>query len=412
MNVFIKLMSSGVLVQLLMIFTTLVFTRLFSAESFGELAFYASYGSILAIIGGLRFDYLNLKDSVENKYIGYLVSNLCSFVLNISIFCILVGIKNASHFLNGYNLKYILFFGLSYSFFHNLTQYFISQKDYKKFIISRLVQILSIFVIGISLYNQSYSENALVLAYGFSQFFLGFSGFIVVTKDNYDKVSMNDVKLFFHMNLNEAFKNTVISFMQYSTPLVPILFGGVLFSEKEIGAYFVFSQMISAPLSVIRRNLLIYLNGEFSSPSKFKSVFKYINTKYLKAAMLLAAIGFLIVYLFEARIIELILGNQWTAFSYLLLPLIIYFIIDSLLQPLTTLLPLWGDVDYSIRVEAARFIIIILLLPVVTIYLNLNFFIFLMLFIAIMIIAYVMITLKTLNTAFSISNKEFDYEIK
>lgn len=412
MSVFIKLMSSGILVQLLMIATTLVFTRLFSVENFGELAFYASYGSILAVISGLRFDYLNLKDSIHDKYVGYLVSSMCCIILNIIIFFLLFVASYFYDVLSKYSLYSMFLFGISYGLFHSLSQYFIANKDYKNFIFCRLVQVSSIFIIGLSLYLAQYNNNPLILSYSFAQLLLGFIGLLIIIRNNVVETTIQQTRVFFNENLSEALKNTIISFAQYSAPLVPVLIGGMLFDEKNIGAYFVFAQMISAPLSVIRRNLLVYLNGEFSSIQKFRSLFKYINKKYIALGCIFILFAFAVVYFLDEEITLLVLGGQWVVFSYMFFPLLLYFIIDTVLQPITTLLPLWGNANYSISLEVLKIILLTTMLPLLTIYFSLSFMGFLLLFIAIMIIAYVMITLKTLNTAFDVSNKEFDYEIK
>lgn len=397
MSVFIKLMSSGILVQLLMIATTLVFTRLFSVENFGELAFYASYGSILAVISGLRFDYLNLKDSIHDKYVGYLVSSMCCIILNIIIFFLLFVASYFYDVLNKYSLYSMFLFGISYGLFHSLSQYFIANKDYKKFVFCRLVQVSSIFIIGLSLYLAQYNNNPLILSYSFAQLLLGFVGLLIIIRNNIVETTIQQTRVFFNENLSEALKNTVISFAQYSAPLVPVLIGGMLFDEKNVGAYFVFAQMISAPLSVVRRNLLVYLNGEFSSVEKFRSLFKYINKKYVTLCCFFILFIFVVVFLFNEEITFLVLGNQWVIFSYMLFPLILYFTIDTILQPITTLLPLWGNANYSISLEVLKIILLTTALPLLTIYFSLSFMDFLLLFIVVMSVVYLLITIKTVK---------------
>ena len=71
MNLFVKLLSNGILVQFLTIISTLIFSRLFSVDQFGSLAFYVSFGSLIAVVGGLRFDYLILKENISEKLAGY-----------------------------------------------------------------------------------------------------------------------------------------------------------------------------------------------------------------------------------------------------------------------------------------------------------------------------------------------------
>ncbi len=398
MNVFVKLMSSGVVIQLLMIITTLIFTRLYSVQDFGELAFYSSYGSIIAVTSNLRFDYLNLKEHFTEKYIGYLVSNILTVIINIVIISLLLIIDYKFNVLQKYNLTYLFIFGLSFGLFQNATQYLISVKKYKNFISSRLIQVLLIFVIGTTLFLINFKFNALIFAYSISQLSLAIVLFIYISYLSQSKGKLYKSKKLFITNVGEGLKNTAITFVQYGAPLTPVFIGGVLFNEKYIGAYFVFAQMLSAPLSVIRRNLLIFLNGEFNTPAHLSRLSFKVN----KHILLLIAVGILsiilILYFFNSQITRLILGQQWLSFSYLLLPLAIYFIIDTFLQPLTTLLPLWGNVNYLLSFETLKLLSLTVFLPLVTIIFNLSFLEFIQIYIIIMVSVYLIIVNKTIKT--------------
>lgn len=405
MRIFIKLMSSGILVQVLMLLSTLVFSRIYLVDDFGELAFYASFGSIMAIIGGLRFDYILLKESISDKVGAYFLSNILSLFLNLIILLIFFFIQYFFQLLN-YNLLILFLFGFGFSLFNNLTQFFVAQKKYNYFITLRFIQVITVFVIAILAYASQYELKGLLWAYGGSQFLLGLMGFGFLLKNKWVEVDLASLHKCYKENISEAGKNSLISFMQYSTPLIPVFVGGMFYDKKIIGAYFVFSQMISAPLSVVRRNLLIYFNGEFSSREKFYHAFSKVFslTRFFLFLGILSVL-LLITYFFKDELTLLVLGSQWSPYAYLLLPLVFYFIFDSLLQPFTTLLPLWNKVNISLLYEGVRFFLLVIILPVLIYIFKFDFVIFLTIYILIMLCVYLMIFYKIFSLHSSLEEK-------
>ena len=113
MNLFVKLLSNGILVQFLTIISTLIFSRLFSVDQFGSLAFYVSFGSLIAVVGGLRFDYLILKENISEKLAGYFISNIISILMNLLIMLIAYAFQSKFDFLSDVNI-FILFIFVSF----------------------------------------------------------------------------------------------------------------------------------------------------------------------------------------------------------------------------------------------------------------------------------------------------------
>jgi len=405
MRIFIKLMSSGILVQALMLLSTLVFSRIYLVDDFGELAFYASFGSIMAIIGGLRFDYILLKESILDKVGAYFLSNISSLFFNLIILLVFFIIQYFFQLLD-YNLFILFLFGFGFSLFNNLTQFFVAQKKYNYFITLRFIQVITVFVIAALAYISPYELKGLLWAYGGSQFLLGLMGFVFLLKNKWVEIDLGSLGKFYKENISEAGKNSLISFMQYSTPLIPVFVGGMFYDKKIIGAYFVFSQMISAPLSVVRRNLLIYFNGEFSSREKFYHAFSKVFslTRFFLFLGVLSVL-LLITYFFKDELTLLALGSQWSPYAYLLLPLVFYFVFDSLLQPFTTLLPLWNKVNISLLYEGVRFFLLVIILPVLIYIFKFDFVIFLTIYILIMLCVYLMIFYKIFSLHSSLEEK-------
>lgn len=396
MSLFIRLLGSGILVQILAILTTLIFSRLFSIDQFGELAFYASFGSLMAVIGGLRFDYIILKNDIKEKDEGFFLSNLVSIFLNIFVVLVVFLLQSIFDILNNINIFYLMSFGLGFSFFNNFSQYLIALKKYDDFIRIRFFQILGVLLLGVFFNYVFFSSQSLLYAYSFSQLLFGFFGFLLILFTN---ANQKQVFRFFKKNFIEAFKNFSISFMQYSTPLVPVLVGGYIFDQKNIGAYFIFSQMISAPLNIFRRNLLVFFNGELGVKENFLEFIsgQLFTIKNIFIFIFILFVLSIIIYIANEQIVSIILGVQWVEYSYLLFPLVIYFLFDCILQPFTTLLPLWGRVNFSLCVEAFRFVLLIFLLPAITIYFNCSFLHFLLIYITIMLGIYILNIFKVIH---------------
>lgn len=405
MRVFIKLMSSGILVQIFMLLSTLVFSRIYLVDDFGELAFYASFGSIMAIIGGLRFDYILLKEKILNKFGAYFLSNIFSLFSNVIILLVLFIVQYFFKILD-YNLLILFLFGFGFSLFNNLTQFFVAEKNYNYFIAFRFIQVITVFIIAFLAYFSPYDSKGLLWAYGGSQCLLGLLGFIFLLKNKWVKEDLVDIRKFYEENISEAAKNSLISFMQYSAPLIPVFVGGMFYDKKIIGAYFVFSQMINAPLSVVRRNLLIYFNGEFSSKEKFYHAFsKVFSLSRFFLFLGILSVLLLITYFFKEELTVLVLGPQWSPYAYLLLPLVFYFVFDSLLQPFTTLLPLWNKVNVSLLYEGVRFILLVVILPALIYIFKFSFIVFITIYILIMLCVYLMIFHKIFSLQSNLEDK-------
>jgi hypothetical protein len=197
-------------------------------------------------------------------------------------------------------------------------------------------------------------------------------------------------RIFIRKNLGEGLKNSFLTFIQYSTPVIPVLFGGYIFDKSQIGAYFLFSQTMAVPFSLVRRNVLILFNGEYSDPGKIKKLFEHVLTTrnvLIATSVFLSLLVFLVFC--SKYIIIMFFGREWLIFSWLLSLLFVYYFIDALLQPLTTLYPLWGEVNKALGFELTRFISVAIILPLIAFFAKLSFLYFIILFLIIMLLIYV-----------------------
>ncbi|RXT01086.1 lipopolysaccharide biosynthesis protein [Acinetobacter junii] len=387
MKILSKLIAGGVIVQILVAVSVVISSRLYKPEVFGELGWYLSFASVFAIVAAMRFDYIVLSDRVCAEEKNEFFSNAI-VVSIITFFLLCIGVviaNNVFHF--KYNIIYLLLFCLSLSFFNLLSQYLILIKDYNKFIFYKTNQLLLQIVMIVGFYYV-FHENGLLLANILPQLLISILFFLFIRKSLSFK--LNNFIPFFYKNYREGFKNSFLTFIQYSTPVIPVLFGGYVFDKSQIGAYFLFSQTMAVPFSLIRRNVLILFNGEYSDAKKIKELFESVLTARNFIIVLMSFACFLVFLVFcSSYIIMIFFGREWLEFSWLLSLLFIYYFFDALLQPLTTLYPLWGKVNKALGFELVRFASVAIVLPLVVFFAKLSFSSFVILFLIIMLLIYV-----------------------
>ncbi|NKG38771.1 hypothetical protein [Acinetobacter johnsonii] len=387
MKILSKLIAGGVIVQILVAVSVMISSRLYKPEVFGELGWYLSFASVFAIVAAMRFDYIVLSDRVCAEEKNEFFSNAI-VVSIITFFLLCIGVviaNNVFHF--KYNILYLLLFCLSLSFFNLLSQYLILIKDYNKFIFYKTNQLL-LQIVMIVVFYYVFHENGLLLANILPQLIISILFFLFIRR--FLSFKLNNFIPFFYKNYREGFKNSFLTFIQYSTPVIPVLFGGYVFDKSQIGAYFLFSQTMAVPFSLIRRNVLILFNGEYSDAKKIKELFESVLTTRNFIIVLMSFACFLVFLVFcSSYIIMIFFGREWLEFSWLLSLLFIYYFFDALLQPLTTLYPLWGKVNKALGFELVRFASVAIVLPLVVFFAKLSFSSFVILFLIIMLLIYV-----------------------
>jgi len=387
MKILSKLIAGGIIVQLLVAVSVMISSRLYKPEVFGELGWYLSFASVFSIVAALRFDYIVLSDRVGEEEKKEFFSN--AIVVSLLIFSLLsiCTIVADSIFSFKYSIIYLLLFCLSLSFFNLLSQYLILIKDYKKFIFYKTNQLILQIVLIVVFYYY-FSEKGLLLANIFPQLIISLLFFWLIRENL--SFNYSNFRVFIRKNFGEGLKNSFLTFIQYSTPVIPVLFGGYIFDKSQIGAYFLFSQTMAVPFSLVRRNVLILFNGEYSDPGKIKKLFEQVLTTrniFIAAGVFVSLLVFLVFC--SKYLIIMFFGREWLTFSWLLSLLFVYYFIDALLQPLTTLYPLWGEVNKALGFELTRFVSVAIILPLIAFFAKLSFLYFIILFLIIMLLIYV-----------------------
>lgn len=408
-NILFLLVGSSLLTQILMFAATVLLSRLYSPASFGEYGFYAGFASLFSIVAGLRFDYLSFSSNGSAKFkseVFYVLTLIVCVILSV-LLCFGLFVVDHYFLKNNYSVYLLVFCSVCTAIFYLSSQFLLVKKKYKAFSIWRVIQIVLLMVIGLLFFWKEF-DHGLIFAFSFSQLFIGV-GVILMYFTVLNKSLVVDAYHCFAKCYKHALINSGICVLQYSTPFAPILIGGFFFAKADLGAYFIFAQIFSAPLSVLRRSFVNFLNAEFGDIQKVSFHWSSKNYEYKKYFLwLLPCLFIVIIFLvfFLKKIVFLLIGEKWIEFSYLIFPVFIYFLMDAFLQPLTTLLPLWGKTRFSFYLEFCRFAYVFIVLPLGVVLFEVNFLMFCIFYFVGMVLFYcinflkVYVEVKSLNVTY------------
>lgn len=389
-HAFVSLLGSGFVVQCLILCGVIVLSRFYGPDSFGDFGFYSGLASIVAIVAGLRFDYIGFSQSGENKAVFFAVSLVNSVAVVLAILLIMIV---AGQYLGiGPERCLLTFvFCLSASVFYLATQYLIAKSEYGVFAYLRFFQAISQVLLGVALYEVMPSYG-LVVAFVVSQFAAGGIALVLSWK-SISSVSTSSMLSCWGEYNGRALANVLVSLLQYSTPFAPTLIAAFFFTKSDIGAYFLLAQAVTAPLAVFRRSFINFLNGEVFGINQANSLLNHYGQlvrRLVLGGFVLLIIGALVIHFYGAALIGVVFGSNWVGYAPLLLPIFVYFVLDALLQPITTLLPLWGFHRLAIGYEFIRFCLVFLIVPLFLFFTDIGFMWFLIMYFSAMFAVYIL----------------------
>jgi len=362
-KVMLKLMSGNALGQLLIFFVTPILSRLYGPDDFANLALLVTFSSLFSIVAGLRFDFVYLREKCNRA--SYLTVSLVFCSLSaICVFFVSALFKSVEW------AAYLFLLSLSSGYMNIVGQFVVADKFYSGFAFAKGLQYLCQALVAV-LFGLLMVKEGLVWAMMISQFIFVF----ILRKTlsfNLSKSVYGDVRgdLFF------CVKNSIGTILQYSTPMAPVLLLGALSSKESVGMYFFVAQLLSAPLNIFRRSFAYYLNTEFSSREKVpdfkKSFFTRKFTLLVLAAIIVVLIASVGVYVWGEFLFLLAFGEGWGGAGEVAWLLLMYFVFDSLVQPFSGLLSLWGRERLHLFIEIFRWFIVFFGIYMVSVFYNIS----------------------------------------
>lgn len=356
-SAFSTLLGSSIVAQVILVACSMIFARVYSADAFGMLAQITGLASIVTVVVGLRFDHMAFSKSDDQKTQLYgaaflVLAALSLAMLLASTLAILVGAKNRSE------LLWLALFAIANGSYYLCSQWQIARRDYKAFGRVRIIQACAQLAIGISLYVVL-PANGMLLAVIASQ---GIVAFIIWRDSSSRPIKVWGAHTFacIRANFRVAATNSTSALLQYSTPFAPVVIGPLFFPAGEVGAYFLFSSAIAAPCAILRRSILSYFNGEMNSPGRVMSFLTLAVRQYwtiLLACLAAVLFALTLLQLHHEIIVKIVFGNKWQLYSSLVVPLVLFFAFDTVLQPFSTFLGMWGREGAQIYIEVLRFML-------------------------------------------------------
>jgi O-antigen/teichoic acid export membrane protein len=388
-----SLISSGVIAQSLLLLGNLLFARLYSPEAFGILGVYTVFAS-LAVVSGLRFDYLVFSRPAYERQ-AYLVIGLISALAINALLYLVLTISNVFMHNHVDSIVWAITICITASLYYLASQHHIASGEYGIYNNFRIIQAVIYIGLAIGLFAL---DEGMLIAFAGSQALVGLYLLWRIRREILT-TSYSLILACWQRDRNQAVSNSFITLIQYSTPFSPILIATYIFSKEDVGAYFLFSSAISAPLAIYRRSAINFISAEAAIPIKANA----LKNKLMPKSVVIISVSILILlmcvvlHIWRNEIIQIIFGTQWSHYELLLAPTVAYFILDAWFQPFTALLPLWGRQSYAFYLEVSRFTLVFIFLPFISIKFSLTFNQFIYLYFVLMLVVYVAMYIITLN---------------
>ena len=339
-----------------MISAGVLLARIYSPQAFGEYAVYAAQGTLISLLSALRLDQLAFDDQTSGRSTLYYKTSLLVAIATVPLF-IMVCKAGSSLTNTTFSLPSSIAFAASNSLYYLGTQYLLHSRQYDKFAKIRLAQSLLYFAVPAVFWIMGV-EGGLHLGIAASFFSVGI--FVAIRAGVWHE-SANAARTLFVGRLRAGLRDSVAMGLQYATPFAPIFIGGLFATKTEVGAFFLLSQIVAAPFSFFRRSLVSFFSSELANVEVAKS-FLHTHAHQLKRGIVAACVGVpvisAILHFSAPSLIKVALGSSWGKYSAYLVPMLLYYVVDALLQPVTILLPLWGGTRIHFRLEITRFLIV------------------------------------------------------
>lgn len=401
-NFFLKnllvLMSGNTLAQLITILSSLILTRLYGPEEFGDFAIFMSIISILTVIITMRYEVAiiapkNDADAASLLFLSVYISIFISFIT----FIILLIFKNIilKELLSGNINVYVIFIPISIlllGIYNSLRYWNIRKQKYVRTTNSQLGNSLSTnfsqIIFGII------NFMSLGLVYG-KLIGLIVSTFIISIQ--FIKEDYREMK----KSLNYAsLKKNLVNYSQYplynvpqsllnslSTNLIPILIG-VLYNSTLLGLYALTIRVLFVPVGIIGNT---FKDVFFQRASALNNDQKDLEGFYSKSIVVMTLIFIpfsLIFFLKGPELFSIIFGDEWIEAGEISRWISLWVLFIMMSRPAVALMQIFEKQKLNLKIEFFSSITKLFLFIVISLVTN-DFVFSLIIFICVNIIQYI-----------------------
>ena len=389
-SAFSVLLGSSVMAQAILIAGSVLFARLYHPDAFGALAQVVAVASIVTVVAGMRFDHMAFACAPDKQAIFF--GAAFGIMLLVTMALLLTVAAVAWHDRQtGIEWMWIALFTAANGCYYLCSQWQLAAGEYPAFGRVRVIQAVLQLSIGVALYSALPSHGMLVAALA-SQ---AAAAMLVVAGASarrivvWRRATLDCVRT----NVKAAGVNSLATLLQYATPFAPMIVGPFFFTNSEVGAYFLFASAVAAPWAVLRRAILGYFNGEMGAPGRLGAMPAALAARYrswLVPALLMACAALAAVHANANWIVRLVFGTAWESYAALLAPLLAFFALDTLLQPFSTFLGMWGRERSQVLIELLRFALTFAVWPALVAVAELDFLEAVLVYLTLMLAVYML----------------------
>lgn len=254
----INLMSGTLFSQIILISTTPILTRLYSAEDFGQLSIFVSIISILSVSASLRYNRAiplpkKLSDANNLLYLSTIIILIFSLLLLFLVFIINISNRLPDTLFEINSYLYFIPVGVAFIGLIDIYGYWLMRvESYRTVAIAKIIQTLCIVSFQIFFYN--FGVTALILGH-----ILGLLiGFIIVFYISFDSAIKKITEIKIELLKKVAFRYR--DFPKYSTwealassagNNAPVLLFGLYYGASSAAFFALTYKVLSMPMNMI-----------------------------------------------------------------------------------------------------------------------------------------------------------------
>lgn len=352
----LKLTSSSVLAQLLLIISSPLLTRLYSPKDFGVFALFIGIIGILSTVTSLRYEQAIIIPKEDNKatqlvYLSLIINIFFSLFIFAILFLFSGEIFNLFNINNMLNYYWVIPLAIFFiGCFQVFNYWLIRSEEFGRIATIKIQQ--SIVIILIQLIFYKLGAISLILGHSIGQL-LG------VVKNSY----------MFFKNTTSS-KNEIIKvakeykkFPIYSTwsallnstgAQLPVLIFAAYYSPVVAGLYMLTQRIIRGPLSIVGQAVTqIFISNLRNEENKLKR--KLINVNVFLASI--AIIPFAIIVVAGERLFSLFFGNEWAEAGTVAAILSPWMFMVFICSPISSLIEYKNKQKFFLKFQIVLFIL-------------------------------------------------------
>ncbi|MCU4384211.1 lipopolysaccharide biosynthesis protein [Acinetobacter radioresistens] len=337
----LKLTSSSVMAQLILIISSPILTRLYNPNDFGLFALFLSVLTILATLANLRYDQAIIipKDDNKAKQIVYLCLCINIFIF-IFIFIILYFFhKNIFSIFNIEelnNLYWILPFAILFiGIFQSFNYWLLRSKEFNQIAKIKIQQ--SVVIVGFQLVFFRLGALCLILGHTIGQFFgVLVNGFLFLKKN---KPNLSGMKQVGHEYRNFPIYSIWSALLNNIGSQLPVFLFTIYFSPAIAGLYLLTQRVIKSPLAIISQAVTqIFISNLRNEDHVIKDRILKINN-FLTT---IVVVPLAVVMVAGENLFSIIFGSQWKEAGTVAAILVPWIFIVFICSPISSLLEYKG----------------------------------------------------------------------